>query len=128
MLVDSGILASLQPFQYIPLIPFLCESGKHFGLGEVVRIPILSLAAFSGHDLSSGDSASMLAYLWSGNFPETDNLVSLVLSALIRLGASPVILEGLGWTCLTASNEHVSTDDRVVAIYRLVSLLQMACR
>jgi hypothetical protein len=29
MLVDSGVLVSLEPSKYVPLIPFLCETGEH---------------------------------------------------------------------------------------------------
>jgi hypothetical protein len=34
MLVDSGILASLETSKYVPLVPFLCEAGEHLGLGD----------------------------------------------------------------------------------------------
>jgi hypothetical protein len=128
MLVDSGILASLESSKYVPLIPFLCASGEQFGLRGSLYTHLVSRVAFSGHNLTSGDSASrVLFHLWSGNFPEINNFVSLVFSALISLGASPAILEGLGWTTSAASNAYVSAGDRIVAINRFVSLLQMAC-
>ena len=79
--------------------------------------------------MCAGDSAfRILSYLWSGLFPEIDNFVSLISSVLIRLGASPTIIESLGWTSSTASNEFVNADDRAVAIYRFVYLVQSVSR
>jgi len=86
------------------------------------------LAAFSGHNLSAGESAfRLLSLIWAGHFPEIDNFVSLLLSALTRLGASPAIVEDLAKASVAASNEYINADDRAIVIYRLVSLSQMAC-
>jgi hypothetical protein len=78
--------------------------------------------------MSVGNSAfRMLSHIWrSGIYPEITDFVSLISSALIRLGALPTALERLGWAPSTASNEFVNADDRATAIYRLVSLTQSA--
>jgi hypothetical protein len=129
MLVDSGILASLEPSKYTPLVPFLCEAGEHLGLGDDISWLTTLLAAFSGHNLSVGDSAfHLLSLIWAKHFPEIDNFVSLLLSVLTRLGASPTIVEDLGKTSIATSNEYVNARDRAIVIYRLVSFSQMVCR
>src|SRR5882762_2002138 len=93
---------------------------------QLIRPP---LVAFSGHNLSAGNSAvCVLSSLWNRGFPEINDFVSLLVSALIRLGAPPAILESLGCGISTATNQHVSTDARAIAIYRLVSFLQIASR
>jgi len=130
MLVDSGILASLESSKYVPLVPFLCEAGEHLGLGDNLGDNVLTtlLAAFSGHNLSTGDPAfRLLSLIWAGHFPEIDNFVSLLLSALTRLGASPAIVKDLGKASVATSNEYVNAGDRATVIYRLVSLSRMAC-
>jgi hypothetical protein len=87
------------------------------------------LAAFSGHNLSTGDPAfRLLSLIWAGHFPEIDNFVFLLLSALTRLGASPAIVKDLGKASVATSNEYVNAGDRATVIYRLVSLSRMACR
>lgn len=87
----------------------------------------LFIAAFSGSDLHSGDSAfRVLTQIWSGPFPETDNIFCLISFALIRLGGSPAILEAMGWATAEASDEFVNQDGRAVATYRLVMLLKLA--
>jgi hypothetical protein len=79
--------------------------------------------------LSTGESAfRLLSNLWTRPFPEINNFVILLLSALTRLGALPSILENLGRASSTTSNEYVNADNRAVVIYRLVLLLQMAYR
>jgi len=87
----------------------------------------LLIAAFSGHNLSSGHIAfRVLSQLWSRPFPETAGLASLILFAMIRLGAPPAVFEAMDCATAEASNEFVNEDSRAIAIYRLVTLSKLA--
>ena len=98
--------------------PSPCDLGCKF---------ILVITALSSHDpISGGFAFIVLSHLWSRQFPETVNLGSRILSALIRLGASPAIFETIGLVTSGASNEFIDEDGRAVAVYRLAVLSKMA--
>ena len=49
-----------------------------------------------------------------------------ILSVLVRLGASPSILEGLGWNTERAWNHHVSHETLLEVLKRLLAIVKAA--
>lgn len=130
MLVGSGMLASVAPHNFIPLIPALCQLGKHPPALHPHKSPYLETdVACSSRDLPSSEPAfRLLSYLWTKPFPEVNNLFLLFCSVVTRLGASPNVLTKMGWPVTGALTEYTYASYRAVAVYRLVLLAQMSSR